>query len=335
MQASRLLSILLLLQARGRMSAQALAEAFEVSVRTIYRDVDQLSAAGVPIYAERGRMGGFQLLDGYRTKLTGLTPVEAEALFLSGLPGPAAELGLGEAMAVAQLKLQAALPGRGGGDGVGRVAARFHLDPVGWFRGPERSEHLPALADAVWNARAIRIRYESWTDIVERDLEPLGLALKGGTWYLVARTHGGSSRGQPRTYRVSAIQTLEPTSDSFERPENFDLATYWTAWAKDFEARLQLGEAKLRISPTGLRRLVLIGPAAVAMAGRTATAPDAEGWVEASIPVETTSLDHAAGDILKLGVEAEVLAPADLRAHLAALAARLGGLYGAAASRTC
>src|ERR1700761_749168 len=266
MQASRLLSILLLLQARGRMSAQALAEAFEVSVRTIYRDVDQLSAAGVPIYAERGRAGGFQLLDGYRTRLTGLTPVEAEALFLSGLPGPAAELGLGEAMAVAQLKLQAALPERR--DAVGRVAARFHLDPVGWFRGPERSENLPTIADAVWNARKVRIRYESWTEVVERELEPLGLALKGGTWYLVARATGGRSRA-PRTYRVSAIQTLAPTGEGFERPADFDRAAYWTAWARDFEARLQRGEAKLRLSPVGLRRLVLIGPAAVAMAART------------------------------------------------------------------
>src|SRR6202012_6127577 len=109
MQASRLLSILLMLQTRGRLTPQTLDNEFEVSVRTVYRDVDQLSAAGVPIYAERGRAGGFQLLDGYRTKLTGMTPVEAEALFLSGLPGPAAELGLGEAMAVAHLKLHVAI----------------------------------------------------------------------------------------------------------------------------------------------------------------------------------------------------------------------------------
>src|ERR1700742_1025470 len=152
MQASRLLSILLLLQSRGRMTAQALAREFEVSVRPIYRDVDQLSAAGVPVYADRGRAGGFQLLDGYRTKLTGLTPSEAEALFLSGLPGPAADLGLGDAMAQAQLKLLAALPGR---EGAGHVAARFHLDPVGWFRGAERTDLLPALAEAVWTARRI------------------------------------------------------------------------------------------------------------------------------------------------------------------------------------
>src|SRR5687768_4265913 len=127
MRASRLLSILLLLQTRGRMSAQALADEFEVSVRTIYRDIDDLSAAGVPVYAERGRAGGFQLLDGYRTRLTGMTQQEVEALMLSGLPGPAAELGLGQAMAAAQLKLIAALPNERREE-AGRIAARFHLD---------------------------------------------------------------------------------------------------------------------------------------------------------------------------------------------------------------
>ena len=137
MRASRLLSILLLLQTRGRMTAQALADEFEVSVRTLHRDIDQLSAAGVPVYADRGRTGGFQLMDGYRTRLTGLTPAEAETLFLSGLPGPAADLGLGDTMAAAQLKLLAALPGQGQ-SGAGRLAARFHLDPVAWFRNPER-----------------------------------------------------------------------------------------------------------------------------------------------------------------------------------------------------
>jgi len=323
MQASRLLSILLLLQARGRMTAQALADEFEVSVRTIYRDVDQLSAAGVPVYADRGRAGGFQLLDGYRTKLTGLTPAEAEALFLSGLPGPAADLGLGEAMAQAQLKLLAALPGR---DDAARLGARFHLDPIGWFRGAEPIEILPRLAEAVWGSRIIRIRYESWTDTVQRELQPLGLTLKAGVWYLVA-----AAGGKPRTYRVSAIETLELADETFERPKGFDLGAYWSRWAADFEARIQRGQATLRLSPEGVRRLPRLSAAAKAMAGETAGAPDADGWVTVTIPIEIDSLDHACDEILKFGPHAELLGPPELRKHMAGVARRMGELYAAAA----
>src|SRR4051794_23288921 len=151
MRASRLLSILLKLQTRGRMTAQALADEFETSVRTIYRDIDQLSAAGVPVYADRGRDGGYQLIEGYRTQLTGLSSAEAETLFLAGLPGPAAQLGLGDARAQAKPKLLAALPAEGR-KGAARVASRFHLDPIGWFRSAEHAEILPSLALAVWNS---------------------------------------------------------------------------------------------------------------------------------------------------------------------------------------
>jgi predicted DNA-binding transcriptional regulator YafY len=319
MRASRLLSILLLLQTRGRMTAQALADEFEVSVRTLHRDIDQLSAAGVPVYADRGRTGGFQLMDGYRTRLTGLTPAEAETLFLSGLPGPAADLGLGDTMAAAQLKLLAALPGQGQ-SGAGRVADRFHLDPVAWFRNPERADILPVLADAVWNDRRIRIRYESWTDVADRELDPLGLALKAGVWYLVAL-----AGGQARTYRVSAILTLDLTDETFVRPKDFDLPTYWTAWAEDFEARLYRGQATLKLSPEGLRRLPLLGAAVAEMAGRTADGPDGTGWTRVDIPIE--SIGHAVGEVLRLGAEAEVLDPPELRERLAEVIAQLGAVY--------
>lgn len=319
MRASRLLSILLLLQTRGRMSAAALAEAVETSIRTIYRDIDELSAAGVPVYAERGRAGGFQLLDGYRTRLTGLTADEAEALFLSGLPGPAADLGLGEAVAGAQLKLLAALPetGRAGAE---RVASRFHLDPLAWFRSPETADRLPELADAVWKERRIRVRYESWTGIVDRALEPLGLALKAGAWYLV-----GQSGDAVRAYKVAAIRTLEVTDETFARPQGFDLAAWWTAWSRDFEQRLYQGTAQLRVSPSGLRRLASLAPAVGEAAARTAGPADSDGWMSVEIPIE--SIDHAAGDVLRLGTEAEVLSPPELRARMAELSARLGAIY--------
>ena len=319
MRASRLLSILLLLQTRGRMTARALADEFEISVRTLYRDIDQLSAAGVPVYADRGRSGGFRLMDGYRTRLTGLTPAEADALFLSGLPGPAADLGLGEAVAGARLKLLAALPDERR-ESAGRAATRFHLDPVAWFRNAETSEILPDLAQAVWNSQRIRIRYESWTALVDREVDPLGLALKGGAWYLVALVGD-----KPRTYRVSAIQTLALSGESFSRPEGFDLSAWWTAWAKDFETRVHRGEASLRLSPKGLERLPLLSRAAGEMAALAAGAPDEAGWVRVNIPIE--SIDHAAGEMLKLGVEAEVLTPPELRRRMVEIVARLSAIY--------
>lgn len=319
MRASRLLSILLLLQTRGRMSAQALAEEFEVSVRTIYRDIDDLSAAGVPVYAERGRSGGFALLDGYRTRLTGMTDTELEALLLSGLPGPAAELGLGEAMAAAQLKLAAALPA-GRREQAGRLASRFHFDPIGWYQQAERAELVPQLADAVWNERRIWVRYESWKAVVERELEPLGLVMKGGVWYLVAR-----SGGKARTYRVSNIQRLEVRAERFARPPRFDLAAYWVEWSKDFEARLYRDTAVVRISPRGMERLGLLAPAVAASACRRARKPDKRGWVRADIPIE--SVDHAAGELLKLGADVEAIAPEALRQRLRAISTEMAALY--------
>ena len=319
MRASRLLSILLLLQTRGRMTAQALADEFETSVRTIYRDIDQLSAAGVPVYADRGRDGGYQLMEGYRTQLTGLSSAEAETLFLAGLPGPAAQLGLGDAMAQAQLKLLAALPAEGR-KGAARVASRFHLDPIGWFRSAEHADILPSLALAVWNARRARVRYDAWAGVVDRDLEPLGLVLKAGVWYLVASVASSPAR----TYRVASIQTLALLDESFERADGFDLAAYWTAWAKDFETRLYRGEATLRLSPEGLKRLCAVSPE-VDLAGRVAETPDAHGWRRVTLPME--SLDHTAGEVLKLGAEAEVLDPPNLRARMREIAGRLAGLY--------
>src|SRR5258708_32896701 len=196
MSATRLLSILMLLQTRGRMSARVLAREVEVSIRTLYRDIDQLSSAGVPVYAERGRAGGFQLVNGWRTELTGLTAAVAQALFMAGLPGPAAELGLGEAAAAAQLKLLAGLPAGWQAD-ARRISSRFHLDPIGWFRSPARTDHLPAIAEAVWTERRLKIRYESWNGGVAREIAPLGIVLKAGARYLAA-----AAEGEPRTYRL-------------------------------------------------------------------------------------------------------------------------------------
>ncbi|MER8185694.1 YafY family protein [Kitasatospora sp. NPDC094015] len=317
MKSSRLLSIVLLLQTRERMTAAQLAEELEVSVRTVYRDIESLHAAGVPLYGDAGHAGGYRLLAGYRTRLTGLSAGEAEAIFLSGLPGPAGELGLGPALAAAQLKLRAALPPelREQAD---RLRARFHLDAPGWYAEDDEVPHLPQVAEAVWGGRVIDVRYRRWkepTD-VDRRLEPYGLVLKAGRWYLVAGPQPGA-----RTYRVDQILELTLREERFEAPAGFDLAGYWRRSQADFHARLHQDEAVVRLSPRGAARLT--GAAARALAA-TGT-PEPGGWTRAVLPVE--SLDHAHAAFLALGTDIEVLAPPALRTRLATTAHALAARY--------
>jgi len=314
------LSILMLLQARGHMTAPELAAEFEVSVRTIFRDVDQLSAAGIPIYAERGRSGGFKLLDGYRTRLTGMTQSEAETLFLAGLPGPAAELGLADLLATARLKLMAALPAAMQPKAE-RIAARFHLDPAGWFRGAESSALLPEIARAVWNENYLRVRYRSGGEAYARKLGPLGLVLKGGTWYLVAQS--GTAL---RTYRASNIMQAEALEEPFVRPKHFDLAAHWTKSSRDYEAGVYRERAHVRLSPKGRSLLGLLGPQVEAAARASASAPDGDGWVNCTIPIEST--DFGIRELMRLGEEIEVLAPAALRTQMARAAGRIAEIHG-------
>jgi predicted DNA-binding transcriptional regulator YafY len=323
MRASRLLSILLLLQARGRMTAQQLADELEVSVRTVYRDVESLAAAGVPLYGEAGHDGGYRLVDGYRTRLTGLTSDEAEALFLAGLPGPAADLGLGAVLATAQLKLMAALPTEMR-DRAGAIQQRFHLDTTGWYSDATPTPHLAAAVDAVWNQRRIRMRYRRWAapQEVTRTLEPYGVVFKAGRWYLVA-----GEPGSVRTYRVSQILRLRVLEEAFDRPSGFDLAEHWRSYLDEFDVRRYQGEAVMRISPTIVEHLPdLMEPAVVRAARDSAGPPDPEGWVQVVIPIE--SVNHAAGLLLRLGSGAEVLAPTELRDRIAETARAMAETYG-------
>jgi predicted DNA-binding transcriptional regulator YafY len=304
------------------MTARQLADELEVSVRTIYRDVDSLHTAGIPLYGEAGHQGGYQLLDGFRTRLTGLTEQEAQALFLTGLPGPAAELGLGALAAAAELKIEAALPPELR-EGSRRLREHFHLDTPGWYHDGDQVPHLPAVAEAVWNKRVIHVLYHRWREPreVERTLEPYGLVLKAGKWYLIA-----SCEGTLRTYRVSQILDLQVTDDPFTRPGDFDLAAFWRAHLADFRARLIQGHAVVRLSPPGRERLTETMSAQVADAVETtASPPDAEGWVTATVPIE--SLTHAHGELLRLGAECEVLEPPALRARLTTTAQALNALY--------
>jgi predicted DNA-binding transcriptional regulator YafY len=319
MRASRLLSILMNLQMRGRLSAEALAQEFEVSVRTIYRDVDQLSASGVPIYAERGRTGGFALANGYRTKLTGFTPAEANALLLTGVSGAAADLGIASELAAAQLKLLASLPPDSAASAQ-RVASRFHLDPVNWYSRGDSVAFLPPLASAVWQEKRIRVRYDSWKDVVVRELDPLGLVLKGGNWYLVAAV-----KAQPRTYRVSNILHLDVLEQSFQRPPRFDLGRFWSAAAKTFEAGLLRERAVVRLSPTGRKFLREVSPVAAEAVDKSHRRCKPAGWVQAEIPIE--NVEHATRQLLRLGADIEVVGPAALRNSLAHEASRVAELY--------
>jgi predicted DNA-binding transcriptional regulator YafY len=300
MRASRLVSLLLLLQTRGQLTAAELADRFEVSIRTIHRDIESLGDAGVPVEAVRGPAGGYRLARGYRTRLTGLTAEEAEALFAA----PAAELGLGGVLADARLKLLAAMPAELQ-ERAERSARLFHLDTRGWFRGEDKTPHLPTLASAVWQGKRLRARYREGPRVVQRTLDPLGLVQKGGAWYLVARRSAGM-----RVYRVSRFASVRIRNDGFERPKDFELAAFWDEWSRTFEestrrfsVTLRAGEIVRRFLPRELQE------------------------EDGVYTVRFESLDDAFRELLKFGPDAEVLEPVELRERIATAAAEVVGLY--------
>jgi len=317
MRASRLLSILLTLQVKGRRTADQLAEQFEVSVRTIYRDIDHLSAAGVPVYADRGPNGGFALLDGYRTRLDGLDIGEAEALLLSVIPDAAKALGIDERAEGAQLKLLSALhfEARLGAE---RIAARFHLDPLPWYRAPEPVAHLRMVAEAVWSSRRLKLAYESWKGPVEREVEPLGLVMKAGAWYLLARVEDTM-----RVYRIANIMSAVP-GGAFVAPAEFDLVSTWKEHCRQFERTLFEGEATAHVTEAGLAMLERLG-SQVAAAARRSASQDPSGRVRVVFPIE--SIGSTARELFALGAEIEVLAPAELRDEMIRRVNGMAALY--------
>ncbi|MDH2342931.1 YafY family protein [Bradyrhizobium sp. SSUT77] len=326
MRASRMLSILTTLQAKGQVTAPELAEACEVSVRTIYRDIDALAASGVPVYADRGAEGGYRLLDGYRVRLNGLSQSEAGALFLTGLPGPAAALGLDAAMIAAQNKLMAALPANLRED-AGRMQERFHLDAPGWFGDAEEPKHLRTIAGAALRGTLIKIRYQSWRAEKQRRVAPLGLVLKGGSWYLA-----GSVDGSVRTYRVARVLDCTALDDRCERPAGFDLAAYWRDATLRLEAEMHPNVAIVRLSPFGVKLLDALSQPYVRARTQLEETADADGWCIARVPTGKTSW-HAAAELLRLGPEAEVLEPADLREKMVELTQAMAARYRAAAAQ--
>ncbi|MFF5706892.1 helix-turn-helix transcriptional regulator [Streptomyces sp. NPDC012794] len=336
MRAARLIRMALLIQSNPGLTAAALARELEVSERTVIRDAQALQEAGVPVRSERGRVGGYFLAAGYRTRLTTLRPSEAETLFLSGLPSALRDLGLSDAAATARLKLTATLL-----PSVRQAAEssvrRFHLDAPAWFREPATPELLPELARAVWADRAVELTY-AWpgrdgapASAVARVVEPYGLVLKAGTWYAVARVPAKREDhdGGWRTYRVDRITALGPVhgaEEPFVRDPAFELAAHWEAGSAAFARSLLRTTVTVRLTGRGLRRLPAVADgAAITDALASASAPDPAGLVTLELPAE--SEDVAFDQLARLGADAEVLAPASLRARFRERAEALAALY--------
>ena len=317
MRADRLLSILLTLQVRRRITARELARRLEVSERTIHRDMEALGMAGVPVVAERGASGGWRLLEEYRTNLTGLNEAEIQALFLTRPPRLLADLGLDKVSEAALIKLLAAVPSvsRAGAED---IRERLYVDVAGWGQPDEAVPCLPTLQLAVWNDRKLRFTYGyDAEDTVERLVDPLGLVAKGRIWYLIAGVSG-----EPRTYRVSRIRTAEALDEPCDRPPDFTLAAYWEESAVQFRERLPRYPATLRVSPAVLP--------AIRAGGRYARIeredpPDAGGWIPLAMLFEE---EHNACEyVLSFGGAVEVVEPPALRALVLRAAREIVALY--------
>jgi predicted DNA-binding transcriptional regulator YafY len=328
-RASRLLSIQMLLQSRGRMSAATLAGMLEVSVRTLYRDVDQLSQAGVPIYAERGRAGGFALMAGWNTSLTGMTSAEATAIALIGLGEPAAQLGLSQAAMNAELKLRAALPIHQR-QHAERTRSRFHVDVIDWYQTREVVPYLTITAKAVWHEQLLAIRYQSWKGVVRRVVRPLGLVLKAGIWYCIAAPHSSkeqakqgpakkTARTTPRTYRLSNVIEAKLLPQRFQRPTSFDLPGFWQESLARFSASLFTQLATIQASAEGLAKLRASNTLVAQAIDQQRSVLDVErlgdtAMVTLKIPIE--SIATAATQLLALAPHVIALAPPELRSSI-------------------
>jgi predicted DNA-binding transcriptional regulator YafY len=317
MRADRLLSILLLLQVNRMLSARELARRLEVSERTILRDMEALGAAGIPVVAERGAGGGWRLLEEYRTNLTGLNEAEIQALFLTRPPRLLEDLGLGRAADAGLIKLLAALPAfsRRGAE---YAHERIYIDTGGWRQSEDDVAQLPALQEAVWRERRLRLTYaRADGSTVDRLVDPLGLVAKGSLWYLIAAVDGDL-----RTYRVSRVRAAALTDEPCKRPAGFDLAAYWEQSSAQFKANLPRYPATLRVDPALLPRLRTEGRFARI---ERESAPDADGWVRLDMLLEGEQ--HACEYVLGFGMQIEVLHPAELREHVIRMAEAIVAFY--------
>jgi predicted DNA-binding transcriptional regulator YafY len=317
MRADRLLSIMLLLQVRGRVTARELALRLEVSERTIYRDMVALGTAGVPVVAERGAGGGWMLLEQYRTNLTGLNEAEIQALFLTKPPRVLADLGLGRASEAALIKLLAALPSVSR-HGAEEMRQRIYVDTGGWRQAEDSVPCLPTVQEAIWRERKLRLLYERGEGSVERIVDPLGLVAKGSIWYLVAGVEG-----ELRTYRISRILTAEALNEPCVRPDGFDLARAWEESTARFTAALPRYPAIIRAEADLVPYLRNIGRyARIEREGP----PDEEGRVRLEMVFEG---EHNAHEyLLGFGPRVEVVEPPELREYIIRAAEGILARYG-------
>lgn len=305
MRADRLLSLMMLLQTRQQMTAAELADELEVSKRTIYRDIDALSAVGVPIYANGGPGGGYALLDSYRTTLTRLSEDEMQALFMLTIPSPIADLGISQQLKAAILKLTSAFsePQQ---DQATNIRQRLHLDAARWFQPDEPTPHLKGVQEAVWLDRQLHLTYRRRNGTVsQRTVLPYGLVAKAGIWYLVAATDNGI-----HVYRVSRIEAVEFTQSHFGRSQDFDLADFWTNWVTEYETSLPKYPVTLAIGPDLISTLpYILGQSAQSRIDQAK--PDTNGWRVLNYTFER--MEEARMVVLGMGASAEVIAPEELR----------------------
>lgn len=321
MRADRLISLMLLLNAHGRMTAQTLARQLGVSERTIYRDLDALSASGIPIYTQGGVNGGVFLDEHYRISLTGLTSAEVRTLFVSEGAGPLADLGLERAVTDTLLKLFAALPSSHQAE-VERLRGRFHIDPANWFQVSEPSPFLPILQHAVWEDRAVEVRYQVVEgQVYEGVLNPYALVAKANVWYLVAEKlpkDAEDGGGKLRNYRLARLKHVALTDAHFEREPAFDLAVYWAESCAQFE-RLSMQQfppfyATLRVQSSAFWYF----PGYLEGRYHQQGAADTDGSV--ILNVRFDSLVDAHMRLIGLGTGVDVLSPDELRDAILATA---------------
>jgi predicted DNA-binding transcriptional regulator YafY len=320
MRADRLLSLVMLLQTRGLMSAETLAKELEVSMRTIYRDVEALSYAGIPVYSQHGPGGGIGLIDSYRTSLTGLTRDEVRALFMLSIPTPLDELGVTADLKTALLKLSAALPSVDR-DEQGMARQRIHLDSVAWSQPEQAGPHLQTIHQAVWQDCKLELSYDlGYFGVIDLLVDPYGLVAKTNIWHLVC-----ACQDHLRVLRVPDILSAQILDERFERPSDFDLVSYWQTWCLENEKKLTNFHAKVRVAPGLLPYLWTHFGEKVADRHKDLGHPDSDGWV--TITLQFEQFEEARRRLLCYGRAVEVLEPQALRKSIKDYAWQILDLY--------